>query len=107
MIDSKGLIVINKSFYVEELEDGLYNDLEEDSKYYLELPKDLPWDVFLEFTANIKNNLDNSDFAVAQGVFYRKAGIVEVVRLYICEGEMDKVRTIRKLYTDLIQKKYK
>jgi len=107
MIDSKGLIVINKSFYVEEIEDGLYNDLEEDSKYYIELPKDLPWDVFQEFTTNIKNNLDNSDFAVAQGVFYRKAGIVEVVRLYICEGEMDKVRTIRKLYADLIQKKYK
>jgi len=106
MIDSKGLIVINKSFYVEEIEEGLYNDLEEDSKYYIELPKDLPWDVFQEFTAFIKNNMDNSDFAVAQGVFYRKTGIVEVVRLYICEGEMDKVRTIRKLYTDLINKKY-
>ncbi len=107
LIDSKGLIVINKVFFVDEMEEGLYNDLEEDSKYYIELPKDLPWNIFQEFTSTVKNNVDNSNFAVAQGVFYRKAGIVEVVRLYICEGEIDNIRTIRKLYVDLIQKKYR
>ena len=106
MIDSKGLIVINKHFYVSEPEEGLYDDLEEDSKFYIEVPKDLPWDVFKEFTLSIKNNIDNSDFDAAQGVFYRKEGIVEVVRIYICEGEMDKIKTIHKLYIDMI-KKYK
>ncbi len=106
MIDSKGLIVINKHFYVSELEEGLYDDLEEDSKFYIEVPKDLPWDVFKEFTLSIKNNIDNSDFDAAQGVFYRKEGIVEVVRIYICEGETDKIKTIHKLYIDMI-KKYK
>ncbi|MFC2103817.1 hypothetical protein ACFLS4_00505 [Bacteroidota bacterium] len=107
IIDTKGLIVINKHFYVDEIEEGLYNDLEEDSKYYIELLKDLSWDVFKEFTLNIRNNIDNSNFATAQGVFYRKDGIKEVVRLYICEGEIDKIKTIQKLYNDLIQKKYK
>lgn len=107
MIDSKGLIIIHKHFLLDEIEDGVYNDLEEDSKFYIELSKDLPWDLFKEYTFNIKNNLDNSDFDAAEGVFYRKQGIVEVVRLYICEGEMDKIRTIRKLYSDLIQKTQK
>jgi len=106
MIDSKGLIVINKHFYVNELEEGLYDDLEEDSKFYIELPQDIPWDVFKEYTLSIKNNIDNSDFDAAQGVFYRKEGIVEVVRIYICEGETDKIKTIHKLYIDKI-KKYK
>jgi hypothetical protein len=105
-IDSKGLIVINKQFYVDEIEEGLYNDLEEDSKFYIELPRDLPWDVFKEYTLSIKNNIDNSNFDAAQGVFYRKTGIVEVVRLYTSEGETDKIKTIRKLYIDKI-KKYK
>lgn len=81
--------------------------MEEDSKYYFEIPKDLPWDVFQEFTKHIKNNIDNTDFAVAQGVFYRKEGIVEVVRIYICEGEMENIRSMKKTYTDLIHKKYK
>jgi len=107
MIDSRGLIVINKNFYVDEFEEGIYNDLEEDSKYYIDLPKDLPWDKFKEFTLNIKNNIDNSNFDAAQGVFYRKKGIIEVVRLYICEGQLDKIKTIRKLYVDLIDKNYK
>lgn len=106
VIDAKGLIVINKNFYVDEFEDGLYNDLEEDSKFYIELSIDLPWEVFKEFTLNIKNNVDNSDFDAAEGVFYRKKGIVEIVRLYICEGEMDKIKEIRKLYMEMIQKKY-
>ena len=105
-IDTTGLIVINKHFYINEIEEGIYDDLEEDSKFYIELPKDIPWDVFKEFTLSIKNNIDNSDFDAAQGVFYRKEGIVEVVRLYICEGETDKIKTIHKLYIDKI-KKYK
>jgi hypothetical protein len=105
--DKTGLIIINKNFNVKELEEGIYNDLEEDSKFYIELPRDLPWDTFKEFTLNIKNNIDNSDFDAAQGVFYRKREIVEVVRLYICEGQMDKIKTIQKLYKDMIQKKYK
>lgn len=104
MIDSKGLIVIKKHFLIDEIEEGLYNDLEEDSKFYIELPTDLPWELFKDFTLKIKNNIDNSDFVAAQGVFYRKQGIVEVVRLYICEGEMDKIKTIRKMYMDMIQK---
>lgn len=105
-IDSQGLIIINKTFYVDEIEEGIYNDLEEDSKFYIEIAKDLPWDIFKEFTLSIKNNIDNSNFDAAQGVFYRKSGIVEVIRLYICEGEMDKIKKIRQLYSDLIQKKY-
>ncbi len=107
MIDSPGLIVIHKHFYIDELEDGIYDDLEEDSKFYIEIPKDLPWDIFKDFTQKIKNNLDNRDFDAAQGVFYRKKGIVEVVRLYICEGQIEKIKTIQKLYIDLIEKDYR
>jgi len=106
-IDTLGLIVINKNFIVKELEEGIYNDLEEDSKFYIELPRELSWETFKEFTLSIKNNVDNSDFDAAQGVFYRNREIVEVVRLYICEGQMEKIKTIKKLYIDLIQKQFK
>jgi len=103
-IDSLGLIVINKHFYISELEEGMYKDLEEDSKFYIELPEELSWDTFKEFTISIKNNIDNSDFDAAQGILYRKKGIVEVVRLYICEGEYEKVKHIRQMYIDQIEK---
>ncbi len=107
LLNSRGLIIINKSFYIEELQESIYNDLEENSKFYIELPVDLKWDDFKEFTASIKNNIDNSNFAAAQGVFYRKHGIIEVVRLYICKGERDKLEIIQKMYIEHIKKKYK
>lgn len=103
-VNADGLIVIHKHFYVDEIESGIYHDQEEDSKFYIELPKQISWTVFKDFTLNIKNNIDNSNFDAAQGVFYRKNGIIDVVRLYICEGQTDAIKTIQKLYVDLINK---
>ena len=105
--DSSSLIIINKHFYIEEMEEGIYNDMLESSKFYIELPVGLKWDEFKEITINIKNNIDNSNFDAAQGVFYRKEGIVDVVRLYITEGEIDRLKIIQKMYIDLIDKRYK
>jgi len=104
-INSAGLIVIKKHFYVDEIEEGIYQDIDEDSKFYIDLPVALPWDDFKEHISRIKNNLDNSDFDAAQGVFYRKSGIVEIARLYICEGEFEKVQKIRKMLIEQIEKK--
>ncbi|MBI9054810.1 MAG: hypothetical protein JEY96_13385 [Bacteroidales bacterium] len=103
-IDSMGLIVIRKLFYVEEIEEGIYRDINESSKFYVDVPIDLTWDDFKGKIFHIRNNIDNSNFDAAQGVFYRYKGIVENVRLYICEGEFDKVKQIQKMYTELIQK---
>ena len=103
-LETNGLIVINKPFFIEEIEEGVYKDDNEDSKFYVELPVDLPWNVFVDYTKKIKNNIDNSNFDAAEGAFYRKKGIVEVVRLYICEGEFNKVKQIHKMYVDLIKK---
>ncbi len=104
-INSTGVIVIKKHFYIDEIEEGIYRDIDESSKFYIDLPAALPWDEFKEQVHNIKNNLENSDFDAAQGVFYRKSGIVEVVRLYTCEGEFEKVQRIRKMFIDQINKK--
>lgn len=104
-INSVGIIVIKKHFFVEEIEDGIYRDIDESSKFYVNLPVALPWNEFKEQISRIKNNIDNSDFDAAQGVFYRKSGIVELARLYICEGEFEKVQRIHKMFKDQIEKK--
>ncbi|OFX24609.1 MAG: hypothetical protein A2041_01100 [Bacteroidetes bacterium GWA2_31_9b] len=104
-LESTGLIVINKRFYVSEREEGLYQDLEEESKYYLELPIKLEWEMFKKITLDIKNNVDNINFDAAQGVFYRKCGIVDVVRIYDQDKNVERLTTLRKLYLDEINKK--
>ena len=54
LINSTGIIVIKKHFYVDEIEEGVYRDLDENSKFYNDLPVALPWGDFKENIARIK-----------------------------------------------------
>ncbi len=71
----------------------------------MELPVDLPWDTFKDFTITVKNNIVNNNFDVAQGVFYRKKGIVDTIRIYDCEAGLERFKMIRNKYLDEIRKK--
>ncbi|MEA3316547.1 MAG: hypothetical protein U9R54_01160 [Bacteroidota bacterium] len=103
-IDSNGTIKIHKSFYIKEIENGLYIDLEEESKCYFELPELLLLKDFSLITKNIKNNLDNNQFDAALGLFYRNKGIVYIVRIYDKHKETDRIKSIKKMYLDEIKK---
>ncbi|MCG8410009.1 MAG: hypothetical protein MI739_01855 [Bacteroidales bacterium] len=103
-VNTDGLIVIKKYFYIEEIEPNVYRDLDEPSKFYISLPQYLKWPDFKKKTLYIRNNLDGSNFDAAQGVFYRREGIIEIVRLYICEGEYDKIKLIQTKYKELINR---
>jgi hypothetical protein len=105
-IDEKAIIVVYKNFYVEEVEKYIYVDLDE-NKSYLELPVQIPWETFKEFTHDIKNNLSDNNFDAAQGVLFRKKGIVDVVRLYDCKPGFERFKIIREMYLREIEKKYK
>ncbi len=103
-IDEKGIIVIHKNFYVQEMEEGIYSDLEE-VKSYLELPVNLSWETFKQLTHDIKNNLTNNNFDAAQGIFFRKKGIVDVIRVYDCQPGYERFKMIREMYLERIKKK--
>lgn len=103
-LDDNAIIVINKNFCLKELEETIYQDMEEPTKFYIELPKQLSWEDFKNLTAYAKNNAYNRDFDAAQGVFYRKSGIADVIRLYIQEKEEQDVKQIQKLYLENISR---
>ncbi len=100
-----GIIVINKSFKVENVEEGIYKDHYERSKTYLEVPVKLIWSEFVEMTHKIKNNIDNSNFDAALGVFFINDSVVDVIRIYTGEGEYEKALQIRKMYLECIEKR--
>jgi len=104
-LEDNGIIVINKTFSLTEIESQLYQDNDESLKYYFELPRLLTWDEFKHLTAFVKNNIDVSNFDAACGIFYRTNGIKDMVRLYICEGGIQKVKKIQKLYFENINRK--
>ncbi|MFP4620005.1 MAG: hypothetical protein ACLFM7_01735 [Bacteroidales bacterium] len=106
-INEKAIIVVNKNFLVEEQEEGIYLDLENKSKYYIELPEMLDWDTFSQFTFHIKNNLLDNNFDAALGVFYRINGIVDMIRVYDRDHSIEKMRVLKSRYEEEVRKSYK
>ncbi|MCF6239938.1 MAG: hypothetical protein L3J74_01180 [Bacteroidales bacterium] len=97
-LDSVGLIKIQKHFTIEEITEGIYQDTEEEKTHYLQVPVYLTWAQFKSITYKIKNNMDDSNFDAAQGLFYRRGSIVDVVRIYAADIDTNKLEDIRSRY---------
>ena len=106
-INKEAIITINKVFDVIEEEPGIYWDCKNESKYYFELPENISWDYFVQFTKDIKNNLTQNNFDAALGVFYRRKEIVDVVRVYDKERTPERARELKERYKEEIRRSYK
>ena len=103
----EGLIKINKNFLVREIEPGIYQDMHNQVKGYIELPEKTEWEDFEKYTFNIKNNLVDNNFDAARGVFFRKKEIVDVVRIYDLDRSIEKMRILKDMYEEEIRKSHK
>lgn len=96
--DEEAVIKVNKHFTVEELEPDIYRDMDGEYKCYVALPERISWEDFVKVTHTIKNNIDNNIFDAAIGAIYRKNGIVNMVRIYDKEKNVDRTRKIKDMY---------
>ena len=103
-VSTSGLIKVYKNFNLEQTEDFFYTDLEDKEMLYFELPAFLTWKMFEKITYSIKNNMTNHNFDLAQGGIYRKNGLLELVRVYEENCNMDKVKELRNKYLAEIKK---
>jgi len=96
-VDTVGLIRIQKHFSIEETTEGIYKDMEEEHTTYLQVPIFMTWPQFKSITYKIKNNMGDSNFDAAQGLFYRRGNIVDLVRIY-ADIDINKLEDIRSRY---------
>lgn len=101
--NNSGTIKVMKHFNLEQIEEGLYKDLDNPLMFYLGVPAHLAWNHFEKITYSIKNNLDNSNFDAAQGVIYLK-DVYDVVRIYEKDMNIDFLKILRKAYHEEIRK---
>ena len=94
-IHRKVLIKTNKVFLVKEMEDGIYLDLEESENGYFELPKRLKWKEFEAIALQVKNNWNGIGFDAALAHFNRHDKIVDLVRIYTKENNLDLLTRIK------------
>jgi hypothetical protein len=102
-VQGDGVIEIKKHFELQDMEEGIYKDLEDPLMYYLQIPAHLNWSVFLEITTSIKHNLDNLSFDAALGAIYLKE-ITEVVRIFAGNMGLKDLEKIRQRYVEELRK---
>ncbi len=103
-VETIGLINIQKHFYLQEEGGGIYLDLEDKDYAYFEIPSKLNFEQFRAITMKIKNSLEVSKFDVALGLFYRRLGVVDVVRVYDKDMKLDNLKSIKERYDSELKK---
>ncbi len=86
----EGNIKILKYFLLDELDNGVYMDKESPEMGYFEIPVKLDFDTFEKITLHIKRNIKENNWDGALGVFFRKQGVVDFIRIYdqnVCLGQ--------------------
>jgi hypothetical protein len=103
-IDASGMIKIQKQFIISEIIEGIFSDVEDANTSYIQIPIQLSWEKFRAMTVKIKNTLDYKNFDAAMGLFYRKNGITDFIRIYYKEGNTQHLKEIHSKYVSEIKK---
>ncbi len=101
--DDNSLIRVTKQFRLEEIETGIFRDLEDPLMHYVEIPTHLPWKIFEAITLHIKNNVSNNNFDAATGVLFIR-DLVDVVRIYEKDPGIERLRMLRERYLQEMEK---
>ncbi len=101
--ETDSLIRINRFFNIEELNGGTYKSVNETDVYYIEVPKLMSWEDFRTYTFEIKNNLADSNYDIAKGIFYVNGGITEMLRVVKPKINVDFLKTIQQKYIEKLQ----
>ncbi|HZK07874.1 MAG TPA: hypothetical protein VFC92_06700 [Bacteroidales bacterium] len=93
-----GLIKIRKYFTLEIIEPNIYQDTRSTRIVYFTIPSLISWDIFETITHNLRLNEDCGDFDAAQVVFFTPQGVIDTIRLWSEEIDMDNIQMVRNGY---------
>lgn len=105
-LEGKGIIRVRKFFVIKEDLEGIYADKLRDnmSVSYFTIPKSLSWYAFTEITESVKQNVTNKNFDAALGAVYRCEGLMDIVRIYQKDADIESVKTIKDKYHQFIER---
>lgn len=103
-IDRNVLFSVQKTFLLEKLENSVYKNLREESKYYFPLERYLTWKEFKEITLNVKNNISNNLFDAALCYFYTTEGLTDMVRIFDRKDTHERILEIKEHYAKALKR---
>ena len=102
-ITGQGIIRLKKFFTLEEIDEGVYFDLDEKDHGYFTVPHKLTWKYFEDLSLKVRQNWDLSKFDAAVGHFHQDFGVVDMVRIYNPNIDREYLMGIRKKYLERIK----
>lgn len=100
----KGLIGLQKFFYLGTLDEGLFVDKSQPHHGYFLIPQYIEWEDFKAITKEVKYETDLLFFDAATAYFFQDHGIFDMVRIYRENLTVDKLKAIRDRYLKLIKR---
>lgn len=100
----EGLIRIRKYFSLKKHEDGLYSDIDVPQMAYFETPGYINWHIFEDISLRLKPNVEYNNFDAALGVFFTPKGVIDNIRIYHAEINMNDITYLRARYLEEIQR---
>lgn len=104
-VNANSVISLKKIFDIEPIEEFIFKDNDEPSTFYVEITQQLSWEQFRQLTYRVRNNIDKdkTNFDAALAAIYTK-NVMDVVRIYAKDIEVERLRLIRKTYEEEILK---
>lgn len=78
----QSIIEVKKEFFVKEIENGFFMDMNDSETHYFKIEKEIKWDAFEKAIVNIKFNISDNNFDAALASIFRSNGIQDLVRIY-------------------------
>jgi len=93
---------IKRFFDIKEVEEGIYKD--KDGMFYIEINKKIEWELFRKMTKSLKITLNNSNFDVVNGAFYMNHSLVDIIRIFKPDSDLELIKDIKSEYEKQINK---
>lgn len=98
------MLKIRKFYNIEELAEGIFQDMDQKLFSYLQIPTNPSWETFKNMTLNLKYNIEDKNFDAALGHIYHDGGLMDIVRIYDHHSSLEKLTFIRDKYLEYISK---
>ncbi len=94
---------IVKFLELEELDEGIYQNADDSTFAYIEIPKYLHLEAFTKVSMDVKYNWDGHEFDAASASFYKDGKLYEAVRIRSDKMDLEYLNSIKKLYAGKIR----
>jgi hypothetical protein len=104
-IKQEAVITLKKLFDIDPIDEKIFKDNDEPNTYYIRIYRQLSFEQFRKLTLNVRNNIDkeNTNFDAALVAIYTK-DVMDAVRIYAKEMEINKLSLILQTYEEELRK---